>query len=224
MTNQFHERLVDDDIHALTAKTFTNIANRDADTDFQVTANINKMVRIDSPASYYILTSIGPAVWSEASNTASDEFIDLTDTPSSYSGAEGDLVQVTAGGTALEFSDSPLMVNPTISADLLVGGSRPIVTDVSLELKATDKALLLNRLTTTQRDAISSPVFPMTIGNTTTGNVEFYDGATWQPMGGGDVVGPASSTDDAIVRFNLATGKLLQNSLVTIGDTGIISK
>ncbi len=38
--------------------------------------------------------------------------------------------------------------------------------------------------------------------------------------GSGDVVGPASSTDNAIARFNLATGKLLQDSPVTVGDTG----
>jgi hypothetical protein len=35
----------------------------------------------------------------------------------------------------------------------------------------------------------------------------------------GDVTGPASATDNAIVRFNLTTGKLIQNSVVTIDDT-----
>ena len=40
----------------------------------------------------------------------------------------------------------------------------------------------------------------------------------------GDVVGPASATDNAIVRFDGATGKLVQNSVVTIADsTGDIS-
>lgn len=39
----------------------------------------------------------------------------------------------------------------------------------------------------------------------------------------GDVVGPASSTDNAIARFDLATGKLLQNSTVTIADTGAVA-
>ena len=38
--------------------------------------------------------------------------------------------------------------------------------------------------------------------------------------GSGDVVGPASATDNAVARFNLTTGKLIQNSVVTIGDTG----
>lgn len=39
----------------------------------------------------------------------------------------------------------------------------------------------------------------------------------------GDVVGPASATDNAIARFDLATGKLIQNSLVTIADDGAIT-
>jgi len=38
--------------------------------------------------------------------------------------------------------------------------------------------------------------------------------------GSGDVVGPASSTDNAIVRFDLATGKLIQDSGATLSDTG----
>lgn len=37
--------------------------------------------------------------------------------------------------------------------------------------------------------------------------------------GSGDVVGPASATDNAIVRFDGTTGKLMQNSAVTIDDT-----
>jgi hypothetical protein len=43
------------------------------------------------------------------------------------------------------------------------------------------------------------------------------------PSLGGDVVGPASSTDNAIARFDTTTGKLLQNSVVTVGDTGAVS-
>ena len=39
----------------------------------------------------------------------------------------------------------------------------------------------------------------------------------------GDVVGPASSTDNAIVRYDTTTGRLLQNSTVTIADSGDVS-
>ena len=43
--------------------------------------------------------------------------------------------------------------------------------------------------------------------------------------GSGDVVGPSSATDNAIARFNLATGKLIQSSGITIADgaTGALS-
>ena len=41
--------------------------------------------------------------------------------------------------------------------------------------------------------------------------------------GSGDVVGPASATDNAIVRFNLTTGKLIQNSGASVDDSGNIT-
>jgi hypothetical protein len=56
-----------------------------------------------------------------------------------------------------------------------------------------------------------------------------YDGTNWLVVGvtgssgTGDVVGPGSSTDNAIARFDSTTGKLLQNSTVIVGDTGNIS-
>lgn len=40
---------------------------------------------------------------------------------------------------------------------------------------------------------------------------------------GGDVVGPGTATDNAAARFDTATGKLLQNSVVLIGDTGNVT-
>ena len=55
-----------------------------------------------------------------------------------------------------------------------------------------------------------------------------YDNATGvitnsSPSLGGDVVGPASATDNAIARFDTTTGKLLQNSVVLVGDTGVVT-
>ena len=43
------------------------------------------------------------------------------------------------------------------------------------------------------------------------------------PSLGGDVVGPSSATDNAIARFDTTTGKLIQNSVVTISDAGQIA-
>lgn len=51
-------------------------------------------------------------------------------------------------------------------------------------------------------------------------------GITWGEGSGGGTGsfnGPETATDNAIVRFNGATGALAQNSLVTISDTGVIT-
>ncbi len=49
-----------------------------------------------------------------------------------------------------------------------------------------------------------------------------YAGVMGGIFGGGDVAGPASSTDNAIARFHSTTGKILQNGLATIDDDGTI--
>jgi hypothetical protein len=49
------------------------------------------------------------------------------------------------------------------------------------------------------------------------------DGSWAVPAGAGDVVGPASSTDHAVARFDLTTGKLLQDSVVIADDSGNIT-
>lgn len=52
-----------------------------------------------------------------------------------------------------------------------------------------------------------------------------YDGYDWfeRPGANGDVAGPGSATDNAIARFDGTTGKVVQNSSVTIDDSGNIS-
>ena len=44
----------------------------------------------------------------------------------------------------------------------------------------------------------------------------------WTSNGAGDVVGPASATDNAVVRYDGTTGKLVQDSGVTISDSGSV--
>jgi hypothetical protein len=39
----------------------------------------------------------------------------------------------------------------------------------------------------------------------------------------GDVVGPASATDNALVRFDATTGKLIQNSIGILSDAGVLT-
>src|ERR1041385_8535186 len=51
----------------------------------------------------------------------------------------------------------------------------------------------------------------------------FRGKATGGAGGIGDVVGPSSATDNAIARFDSATGKLIQNSVVILSDAGAIT-
>lgn len=76
----------------------------------------------------------------------------------------------------------------------------------------------------TQIDSIVVGGLPSQTGNA--GKYLTTDGtnASWGTIaGGGDVVGPASATDNAIARYDSTTGKLIQNSTVLISDTGAIT-
>lgn len=59
----------------------------------------------------------------------------------------------------------------------------------------------------------------------TSGQSLSYNGTEWvnSNAGAGDVVGAASSTDNAITRFDGTTGKVIQNSTVTLDDNGNIN-
>lgn len=96
-----HKNLTNDDIHALTAATYADIAARDADSAFNTDSdNLNKLVRVDSPLAYYVLASNAPT-WTTF--MTAEDFLSLSDTPSSYSGEGGKSVQVNGTEDGLEF-------------------------------------------------------------------------------------------------------------------------
>jgi hypothetical protein len=75
-------------------------------------------------------------------------------------------------------------------------------------------------------DATTGGLSVIVITGGSTGQVlTLQANGTYAPstLSAGDVVGPASSTDNALVRFDATTGKLIQNSVVTVGDTGNIA-
>jgi hypothetical protein len=85
-------------------------------------------------------------------------------------------------------------------------------------LTTTDVAEGTNQYFTTARARTSVSAGTGISYNSTTGVI-----TNSSPSLGGDVVGPASATDNAVARFDTTTGKLLQNSVVTVGDTGAVS-
>lgn len=116
-----HELSVGSNNHAFTANPnatgapYANLTERNSDTAFHSNAaNINKVVRVDSPLSYYILTSITPT-WEGLGASLNDTFLELTDVPNSYVGESGKVPQVNVGETAIEFIDLGALIGATVS-------------------------------------------------------------------------------------------------------------
>ena len=68
----------------------------------------------------------------------------------------------------------------------------------------------------------SSYTLTLPVDDGTAGQALVTDGSgvlSWSTAASGDVYGPASATDNAVARFDLTTGKIIQNSVVTIADT-----
>lgn len=77
-----------------------------------------------------------------------------------------------AGTSNLGFLDS------TATAGIAIGAAAPVAT-AQLELVSTTRGFLPPRMTTTQRDAIGSPAEGLTIYNTTTQVLNFFNGSAW---------------------------------------------
>lgn len=74
-------------------------------------------------------------------------------------------------------------ISPTVhnfmSGDLKIGGSDVVASpNVALEIESTTKALVLSRMDTTARNAMT-PIAGMVIFNTTTSTLQYYDGTSW---------------------------------------------
>jgi hypothetical protein len=113
-------------------------------------------------------------------------------------GAFGGITGATTNGTALTLV-APVLGTPA-SATLTNATGLPLSTGVTGNL----------------------PVTNLNSGTGATSSTFWRGDGVWSsPAGSGDVVGPASSTDNAFARFDSTTGKLLQNSTgATLSDTG----
>lgn len=111
-------------------------------------------------------------------------------------------VEVNRGGTEPNVS---LKWYETPNAWGLIGGPLGVGTaapdqSAMIDVASTTKGLLGPRMTTAQRDAISSPALGLEVFNTTTGQKNIWNGSAWAPVGS-----PASGPLGAI-QFSDGTG------------------
>ncbi|MEE8234216.1 MAG: hypothetical protein V3R41_06015 [Gammaproteobacteria bacterium] len=170
MANKFHKDLIEADNHAVIGVApYADITARDMDSLFNTNvANVNKIVRVTDAdgagtIGYFILVSIAPA-WESLGASLTDSFLELIDTPSTYVGQGDKLLRVNAAENAVEFADRHILDGET--------------SGVSLDLTSILGAFRPNRLTTTQRDALTA-LAGMTIFNTTTSQLETFNGTSW---------------------------------------------
>lgn len=86
------------------------------------------------------------------------------------------------GFVSIEGSNSLyLLYADPVNNALVIGGSLAEPSSV-FDINSTTRGILIPRMTTTQRNAISSPATGLLIFNTTTGFFEFYTGSTWTSL------------------------------------------
>ena len=83
-----------------------------------------------------------------------------------------------------------------VEAQIGIGTTTPNASAI-LDITSTSKGLLLPRLTTTQRDAIASPVSGLMVFNTTTNKVNIFVGAGWDELNTTATYGSIATLDCA---------------------------
>jgi len=131
--------------------------------------------------------------------------IDNTDAVTSVNGFTGTVVLTTTNiseGTNLYYTDARARGAVSAGTGISYNSTTGVITN-----SAPDQTVVLTAGT----------------GISTSGTYPNFTITNTAPSLGGDVVGPASATDNAIARFDTTTGKLIQNSVVTVSDTGVIA-
>ena len=159
--------------------------------------------------------------------------VDNTDAVTSVNGQTGTVVLTTtniAEGTNLYYTDARARAAISAGTGISYNNTTGVVTNA-----APDQTVAIAggtgistsgtypSFTVTNTAPDQTVVLNAGTGISTSGTYPNFTITNTAPSLGGDVVGPASATDNAVARYDTTTGKLLQNSLVIIGDTGSVT-
>jgi hypothetical protein len=159
--------------------------------------------------------------------------VDNTETVTSVNGQTGAVVLTTtniAEGTNLYYTDARARAAISAGTGISYNNTTGVVTNA-----APDQTVAIASgtgistsgtypsFTVTNTAPDQTVVLTAGTGISTSGTYPNFTITNTSPSLGGDVVGPASATDNAVARFDATTGKLLQNSVVLVGDTGAVT-
>jgi hypothetical protein len=156
--------------------------------------------------------------------------------------------QLTAAGNIAVTANAETLLGTTLKSTIVNSSLTSVGTLTSLAVTggvtaasfAGDAGNLSNVRASNVVGTMSSLAVSGTTNLNAVGNVTITGGTTGQVLstngsgvlswitpagggGGGDVVGPAASSDNAVARYDTTTGKLIQNSVVTISDAGAVT-
>ena len=94
----------------------------------------------------------------------------------------GTIIKSTVTGSSL--TSVGTLTSATVNGKVIVGASTSASTSAVLEASSTTQGFLPPRMTSTQRNAISSPAAGLMIWNTTDVELEVYNGSLWVNMNG----------------------------------------
>ncbi len=103
--------------------------------------------------------------------------------------------------------------NVRVSGTLIAGSSIAISSKAVVEMVSTTKGFLPPRMSTTQRDAISSPGEGNTIFNITTHRIDSYNGSSWVPIA---TTSDISGTSQLMELLNVGLSASVGSSTLTI--------
>lgn len=149
--------------------------------------------------------------WANLLNGIASQFFNLTPTAVLFANGSGNPA---SDGTDFTYNSSTNVM--TVPVALLKTGLRLEDTGAgtnTITLQSPTPLASSYTLTLPANDGTASQVL------TTDGNGVL----SWTSNSGGDVAGPGSSTDNALVRFDGTTGALVQNSIAILNDAGILS-
>jgi hypothetical protein len=159
--------------------------------------------------------------------------VDNTETVTSVNGQTGAVVLTTtnvAEGTNLYYTDARARASNSAGTGISYDSGTGVITN-----SAPDQTVAIAggtgistsgtypSFTVTNTAPDQTVVLTGGTGISTSGTYPNFTITNTSPSLGGDVAGPASATDNAIARFDTTTGKLIQNSLVIIDDTGSVT-